>query len=245
MRPAVLAALALCLVLAGCGGGLSRAEYEHAAESGIAARDRQSHLASAQLELAALRTHLPGLDWGPHASDELCDLDLSGHTTFGSPPPDSLACRTSVVQYTGFDGDLPAAIRRLDDSLTAAGWTRGTTDVNMPINYYQWYKGRPEGPRTYDAGSLPGLYYTAAHTTACAAQPQPWSLAVTWLEAGQPLGPGQYTVSRYSTTDTPFYQHRDPLDRSAAALALLATHHYVTVLVLSLRCVYTPTDLRN
>ncbi|MCC8246342.1 hypothetical protein [Saccharothrix luteola] len=232
------------LIAAGC-GGRSEADYERVAKGPQASADRVAAAESGRARVAALRALVPWHGWPEHSLDQSCGVAGHRHMSQVFGPDDGhVSCSTVLVWYAGFDGDLAEEIRRFDGLATGAGWSGSESDVHMSIDYYARYRGRPEGPRTYDASNLPGLGYLDPRDdeqrgSTCSGSSNDWTLRQRWLEAGQPLPAHEPDGADALVRDSPTLLHDEqPLDHAAVKTALLAQHRYVAVTALSLHCAY-------
>ena len=106
----------------------------------------------------------------------------------------------------------------------------------MAIDYYRMFRGRPEGPRTYDASNLPPAEYWGQGEPCGRGSPS-WALSQRWLEAGQPVPHDEATPPGWSR-ELAVYWQEDPLNHAAVTTRLLSQQQYVAVVTLSLTCSY-------
>jgi hypothetical protein len=225
----------LCVLLSAC-GGIDRVDYVEVAHGDQARRDRAAALTGARDALEYLREAMPWAAWRGEEAGQYCEAMEVGF--FGGTP--ILRCMTSVTAYAAFGGELADEILRFDSTVTAEGWqASGSPAANGVIDYYEQFYGRPEGPRTYDAGNLPELQYWAGSGSPAICGARGPTLRHGWLEAGQPV---TAPISP-AVPDNPdlIDRYDKPLDRVAVAGELLTHNRYVAVLSASVQCDYEVT----
>jgi hypothetical protein len=236
--------VAVVLLVAGCGASPSRADFKRTADSEEVARGREAAARVAGERVAALRAAMPWAQWSESSVDHVCGSETT--SALFAPIPDYLVCFSVFTQYVAFDTDLAEEIRAFDAAAVGAGWGDSVQPVDIPIQYYRDYRGRPEGSRTYDASNLPEITYSDAGSTlfTCGGSGPSMMLRQRWLEAGQPLpvDERQSTTAGLSLDHPPVFEEHDPLEHERVKTAALQQHRYLAVVTVMAQCVYDLQD---
>ncbi|WP_309112836.1 hypothetical protein [Saccharothrix sp.] len=231
------------LMLVGCAS--PSVDYKAVAHGEQATRDRETAARVAGERMAALREAMPGTRWLESSVDHTCGTESSGGLF--ARKTEHLLCFTVSTQYIGFDTELADEIRAFDAAAAGTGWGASTQPVDTPIWYYREFRGRPEGPRTYDASNLPEVSYTGVGSKlfACGTSNPALTLRQRWLEAGQPLTDHERrTTTEVRSLHPLLFQHKDPLNHEQAKTAALRQHRYLAIVTLTAQCWYDQPEGR-
>jgi hypothetical protein len=227
-----VAAVVCAGLLSGCGP--SRGEYVAAATSPTAGAERARYDRWAQDRFAELRALLPWAEWSALRVNETCEVDTA--TSFGGRDPGTVTCTTGRSLEAGFDGDLVERIKAFDAVAHELGWADGPHTAQAAIQYYQLYRGRPEGPVPYGAGHLPGAGYSSNRPPEAAGCTGPGALGEDWAE--KPASTVQWRLTEIPLGSTPLFERITGPDPFAAASDQLTRHAFVMTLGIGSRCTY-------